>query len=78
MSHIEDLWYYATAKGLEQAKDQELWWEKESRITVTAELVGWQEIRSLGGDVLFQLQSRRGIPALKNLILAKLICGAST
>jgi len=69
MSEIEDLWYYATPKGLEQNEDEKLWREVESRISVTADLVGWKEIRNLRGELLFQLEKKPGMPDFKNVDL---------
>jgi hypothetical protein len=67
-SDVEDLWYYATPKGLEQSKDETHWRELDSKIR--SELPEWHlEIRNLHGDLLFEWDRRHGVLNLKDVDL---------
>jgi hypothetical protein len=70
ISDVEDFWYYATPKGLEQSKDEEHWRELDSKIR--SELPGWHmEIRNLHGDLLFEWERSRGVLDLKDVDLGE-------
>ena len=67
-SFVENLWYYATPKGLEQSKDEKHWRELDSKIR--SELPEWHlEIRNLHGDLLFEWERKRGVLNLKGVDL---------
>ena len=64
-SDVEDLWYYATPKGLEQSKDEKHWRERDSKIRSEWHM----EIRNLHGDLHFEWDRSRGVLDLKDVDL---------